>query len=175
MNPSFDFPNPDHITVGTVGDPGARTFYLQVGSAGSVVSFKLEKQQAAALGEYLGSVLADLPEPEVEPLPAPELVEPVASEWTVGGIGIAYDEDADRILLVVHEVVTLDEDDEGEAEPEPALFDEDDDASARIRITRPQVVALIARCTELVEAGRPLCPFCGRPNGPDGHFCPREN
>jgi uncharacterized repeat protein (TIGR03847 family) len=64
-----------------------------------------------------------------------------------------------------------------EDEPEPPLFDEDDgdDASARVRVTRPQVVALIQRCNELVEAGRPLCPFCGRPNGPDGHFCPREN
>jgi uncharacterized repeat protein (TIGR03847 family) len=175
VNPSFDFPSPDHITVGTVGEPGARTFYLQVGAAGSVVSFKLEKQQAAALGEYLASVLADLPEPEVEPLPAPALIEPVTPEWTVGGIGIAYDEDADRILLVVHEVITLDEDEEDE--PEPPLFDEDDgdDASARVRVTRPQVVALIQRCNELVEAGRPLCPFCGRPNGPDGHFCPREN
>lgn len=173
MQPSFEFPNPDHVTVGTVGEPGARTFYLQVGAAGSIASFKIEKQQAAALAEYLGSVMADLPAPEVEPLPAPELIEPVTSEWTVGGIGIAYDEDADRVLLVVHEVEAVDEGDPGaddlDAEPDDSV------AAARISVTRPQVVALIARCTELVEAGRPLCPFCGRPNGPDGHFCPREN
>jgi uncharacterized repeat protein (TIGR03847 family) len=174
VNPSFDFPAPDHVTVGTVGEPGARTFYLQVGAAGRVASFKLEKQQAAALAEYLASVLADLPEPEMAPLPAPELIEPVTSEWTIGGIGIAYDEDADRILLVVHEVVELDDGDDPEDtdeidEPDP------DGASARIRITRPQVASLIERCNELVAAGRPLCPFCGRPDGPDGHFCPREN
>jgi uncharacterized repeat protein (TIGR03847 family) len=177
MSPSFDFPNPDHVTVGTVGEPGARVFYLQVGAAGSVASFKLEKQQAAALAEYLGSVLADLPEPEVAPLPAPELVEPVTPEWTVGGIGIAYDEDADRVLLVVHEVVPDDDADETELgdELDPDVPQLDDGAAARIRITRPQVVALIDRCEELVAAGRPLCPFCGRPDGPDGHFCPREN
>lgn len=175
MNPSFEFPNPDHITVGTVGETGARTFYLQVGAVGSVASFKLEKQQAAALAEYLGSVLADLPEPEAAPLPAPELVEPVVSEWTVGGIGIAYDEDADRVLLVVHEVATIDVDDEDEDDDDFDPDGPDDEAAARIRITRPQVAALIARCQELVAAGRPLCPFCGRPNGPDGHFCPREN
>jgi uncharacterized repeat protein (TIGR03847 family) len=180
LNPSFDFPNPDHVTVGTVGEPGARVFYLQVGAAGSVASFKLEKQQAAALAEYLGSVLADLPEPEVAPLPAPDLIEPVTSEWTVGGIGIAYDEDADRVLLVVHEVEVVpdDDDDLSELGDDPDLDApqlDDDGAAARIRITRPQVAALIERCTELVAAGRPLCPFCGRPDGPDGHFCPREN
>ena len=185
MSPSFDFPNPDHITVGVVGEPGARVFYLQVGAAGSVASFKLEKQQAAALAEYLGSVLADLPEPEVAPLPAPDLVEPVTPEWTVGGIGIAYDEDADRVLLVVHEVEVMSEDEAGESEfgesefgddldPDTPQLD-DDGAAARIRITRPQVASLIERCEELVAAGRPLCPFCGRPDGPDGHFCPREN
>ena len=173
MQPSFEFPNPDHVTVGTVGEPGARTFYLQVGAAGSIASFKIEKQQAAALAEYLGSVMADLPAPEVEPLPAPELIEPVTSKWTVGGIGIAYDEDADRVLLVVHEVEAVDE---GDPEADDLDAEPDDSvAAARISVTRPQVVALIARCTELVEAGRPLCPFCGRPNGPDGHFCPREN
>ncbi len=177
MTPSFDFPNPDHVTVGTVGEPGARTFYLQVGAAGSIASFKLEKQQAGALAEYLDSVLADLPAPEVDPLPAPELVEPVTAEWTVGGIGIAYDEEADRVLLVVHEVETVELDRE---HPSSDSFgDEDDDvdegAAARIRITRPQVVALVERCRQLVAAGRPLCPFCGRPDGPDGHFCPREN
>lgn len=176
MSPSFDFPNPDHVTVGTVGGPGARTFYLQVGSAGSIASFKIEKQQADALAEYLDSVLADLPAPEIDPLPAPELVEPVTAEWAVGGIGIAYDEDADRVLVVVHEVETVEIDPDEVDDP----FDEDppgadDGAAARIRITRPQVAALIERCRELVAAGRPLCPFCGRPNGPDGHFCPREN
>ena len=171
MQPSFDFPNPDHITVGTVVEPGARTFYLQVGAAGSIASFKIEKQQAAALAEYLASVMADLPAPEVEPLPAPELIEPVTSEWAVGGIGIAYDEDTDRVLLVVHEVEVVDESDPDDVDAEP----DEDVAAARISVTRPQVASLIERCTELVAAGRPLCPFCGRPNGPEGHFCPREN
>src|SRR5690606_484017 len=166
MSPSFDFPNPDHVTVGTVGEPGGRTFYLQVGAAGSIASFKIEKQQASALAEYLDSVLADLPAPEVDPLPAPELVEPVTPEWTVGGIGIAYDEEADRVLVVVHEVETVDVDPDEPDDPFADDPDPDEGAAARIRVTRPQVAALIERCRELVAAGRPLCPFCGRPDGP---------
>ncbi|WP_195210549.1 DUF3090 family protein [Actinomarinicola tropica] len=182
MNPSFDFHTPDHLTVGTVGPQGRRTFYLQVGGAGRVASFKLEKQQVAALADYLQTVLADLPEPDAPPLPAPELVEPVAPEWTIGGIGIAYDESNDRVLLLVHEVevVDLDDEEDEDDELERALaaelgLDEPDGATARIQATRPQIAALVERARELVAAGRPLCPFCGLPDGPDGHMCPRAN
>lgn len=180
MTPSFDFPAPDHVTVGTVGPPGRRTFFLQAGHGGTIASFKLEKQQVEALADYLTSVLADLPAPSAPPMPAPELVEPAVPEWTIGGIGIAYDEDADRVLLVVHEVPAGDPDDveEGEEGEEPGL-DVDDgldtSATARLQLTRDQVAAFIERARELVAAGRPLCPFCGLPDGPDGHMCPRAN
>jgi hypothetical protein len=195
-----------------------------------LVSFKLEKQQVAALTEYLESVLADLPAP-TSPVPsAPELVEPVVAEWTVGGIGIAVDEGSDRILLVIHELVEvagssrsggpgdgadddeidqevaellaelaglaldLDGDDGSEGDDdgfdedgfeedrfeedrfEEDQFDEEGEASmARLRLTRDQVAAFVARAAELMEGGRPLCPFCGLPSDPTGHICPRAN
>lgn len=181
MSSSFHLPDPDHVAAGTIGPPGARVFYLQFGSDGALATFKLEKQQVAALAEYLSSVISDLAAPDVVP-PAPDLVEPVVPEWTVGGIGIAVDEEADRIILVVHELVpdpaddpfdqANDLDDDPFAEPD----DEAPDAAiARIRLTRSQVAAFIAQATDLVTAGRPLCPFCGLPDGPDGHICPRAN
>jgi len=124
------------------------------------VSLKMEKQQVLALAEHLDGMLADLP--PVDPPSAPELVEPVVATWTVGGLGVAFDEDADRIVLVVQELV----DDE---------VDEDDAASARLRLTRDQVASFIARARELVAAGRPPCRFCGLPLDPAGHACPRAN
>ena len=210
MTASFHLPEPAHFTVGTIGPPGQRTFYLQVADEGTLVAFKLEKQQVAALAEYLGGLLADLPAPDEPVVSAPELIEPVLAEWTVGGIGIAVDEASDRILLVVHELVPEDEaatdevaellaelvglgleddddaldeldelDEEFDVDDELDLddeFDEDSDASlARIRLTRGQVAAFIARAGELMLAGRPLCPFCGLPSDPTGHFCPRAN
>lgn len=198
MSASFHLPEPHHFTAGTIGPPGQRVFYLQAAGDGETVTFKLEKQQVLALAEYLGGLLADLPAPE-EPIPAaPELIEPVIPEWTVGGIGIAVDEASDRILLVVHELVPeaddtddevadllaelagLGEDDDVDDEDDDLdlddEFDEDGEASiARIRLTRSQVAAFIARARELIEAGRPLCPFCGLPSDPAGHFCPRAN
>lgn len=202
MSRSIHLPEPHHFTVGTVGPPGQRTFFLQAADEGALVSFKLEKQQVAALAEYLESVLADLPAPAA-PLPsAPELIEPVVAEWVVGGIGIAVDAGSDRILLVVHELLpepteesavdqvaellaeladlevedqSDDEDDELEDEFDEEFDDESDGSLARIRLTREQVAAFIERAGELMEAGRPLCPFCGLPSDPAGHFCPRAN
>ena len=114
MSRSFHLPDPLHFTTGTVGPPGQRVFYIQVGDGAELVSFKVEKQQVAALAEYLSGVLADLP-PLDEPLTAaPPLVEPVLPEWIVGGIGIAVDEDNDRILLVVHELIPATEGDDDE-------------------------------------------------------------
>ena len=181
FQPSFHFPEPDHFTVGTVGPPGKREFYLQAGTDGMAVSFKLEKQQVAALAEYLGNIMADLPAPEGTVQPAPPLIEPVVAEWVVGGIGIAVDEGADRILLVIHELVREEEpppdsDPFADLDDDDDEFDEDSDAAiARLRLTRNQVAMFIERAHELIASGRPLCPFCGLPDGPDGHFCPRAN
>lgn len=200
MSRSFHLTDPTHFTTGTVGTPGQRTFFLQADDGGEVVTFKVEKQQVAALAEYLAGVLADLPAVP-EPVPAaPELIEPAEHEWTVGSIGIAVDEDSDRIILVVHELDPDSEDDEQEGSDEVAdllaeltgldveddedddvddlddMFDEDSDAAiARLRLTRAQVAAFVVRAGELMSAGRPLCPFCGLPSDPEGHFCPRAN
>lgn len=172
---SYDLPSPDVVTAGTVGPPGQRVFYLQVRDAELVVTLRCEKQQVAALAEYLGGLLEDL-----EPAPfgvSPsdlELAEPVEELWTVGTIGVAYDEPADRIVVVFEEL--------GEAEDDTDEDDEDDDldplsasASVRIRLTRAQAAAFVGHGRELVAAGRAPCRFCGLPLDPDGHACPRMN
>jgi uncharacterized repeat protein (TIGR03847 family) len=173
MSTSFQFDTPDRFTTGTVGEPGHRVFYLQAAEHGAVATLRLEKQQVAALAEYLAGILADLPDAEDEPDDV-ELVEPVVAEWVVGSLAVAYEEAADRILLVAEElVVEPDEDDESDAPP--AVDPTEEPASARFRLTRDQVAAFIRRAAELVVSGRPLCPLCGRPIDPEGHACPRLN
>ena len=104
MSSSFRFDDPEAFTAGTVGEPGARTFFLQVVEAGQVVSLKCEKQQVAALAEYLAELLADLPpvSHEVAGIP-PALVEPVLAEWVAGSMGVAWDEDDERFVIVIDE------------------------------------------------------------------------
>jgi len=179
VSTSFDFEEPEHFTAGTVGGPGRRVFYVQAAQQGSVATLRLEKQQVAALAEYLAGILADLPDAEEE-LAGAELIEPAIEEWVVGALAVAYEEATDRILLVAEELLVVPDDQLGEGQtPEEmaaAMAEAGlDSASARFRLSRSQVAAFIARAAELVVSGRPICPLCGRPIDPDGHACPRLN
>ncbi len=172
MSTSFEFLEPDHFTAGTIGEPGRRVFYLQARQDAHVVSLRLEKQQVAALGEYLAGILADLP--DAEPLPVSlELIEPIVAEWVIGSLAVAYEEADDRILLVAEELIVVDEDEAEEIATDPSSLPEG--ASARFRLSRSQVLAFIRTAAELVTSGRPLCRLCGKPMDPDGHACPRLN
>jgi uncharacterized repeat protein (TIGR03847 family) len=156
---SFELFDVDRLTVGTVGPPGKRVFLLQARSGGQLVTLKIEKQQVAALSEYLAQILSDLPSPGDLPTDL-DLDEPAEPDWIIGALGVTYDETTDRILLVAEEAVAED-DTEGEV--------------ARLAATREQVAALAIRGVSLVEAGRPPCPLCGFPLDPAGHVCPRSN
>jgi uncharacterized repeat protein (TIGR03847 family) len=161
MSSSFDLQNVERITVGTVGPPGQRVFYLQARQGSELVTLKVEKSQVAALCTYLGELLQDLPRPGDLPGDL-DLEEPAIPEWTVGSLGITYSEETDRFLLVAEELVAEEETD-------------DDAGAVRFVVTREQMAALAIRGTQLVEAGRPPCPLCGYPLDPKGHTCPRTN
>jgi uncharacterized repeat protein (TIGR03847 family) len=179
VSTAFDFAEPDHVTAGAVGPPGQRVFYLQARQAGEVVSLRLEKQQVAALCDYLAGILADLA-PVAEELPTElDLIEPVLAEWVVGALAVAYEEADDRIVLVAEELVP-EADDEDEDEDDPASFASDDDddelpSTARFRMSRAQVLAMVRHAAAVVTAGREVCQICGRPMDPEGHLCPRNN
>lgn len=176
---SFDLPSPDVVTAGTVGPPGQRVFYVQVRDGALVVTLRCEKQQVAALAEYLAGLLEDLEPAPVGPSPDElGLTEPVEAAWTVGTIGVAYDEPGDRIVVLFEELAEVEDpdspdgpDDVEEDPLEPVSLG----ASLRVRLTREQAAGFVGRGRELVAAGRPPCRFCGLPLDPDGHACPRMN
>ena len=177
MSTAFDFGEPDHVTAGAIGEPGQRVFYLQARQAGEVVSLRLEKQQVAALCDYLAGILADLA-PVTEELPSDlDLIEPVLAEWVVGALAVAYEEVDDRIVLVAEELVLEPEEGEGDDDTDdgPDLFDDDVPSTARFRMTRAQVLAMVRHAATVVTAGRATCRICGRPMDPAGHLCPRNN
>lgn len=167
MSTSFDLPSPDVFTAGAIGEPGRRVFYIQVREDELTVSLRCEKQQVAALAEYLDGLLDDL---DPAPFSVAEadltLAEPVQPIWTVGSIGVAYDEPRDRVVVVLEEITEVDDDLDAPTE---------DGASVRVRLSRGQVSAFIAHSRDLVASGRPPCRFCGLPVDADGHPCPRMN
>jgi uncharacterized repeat protein (TIGR03847 family) len=173
VSTSFQLDGPDHFTAGAVGPPGQRVFYLQAREENTLVTLKCEKEQVAALGEYLGGLLARLPGGTTSAGDKRELLQPLEAAWPVGSLGVGYDGDRDRIVVIANERVEEEEDEETEeteetkAGPEPA--------SARFAITRAQAAAFVERARVLQRAGRPTCPMCGEPKDPAGHACPRSN
>lgn len=163
---SWDLPDVDRFTAGTIGPAGARVFYLQAVAGSEVVTLRLEKQQVAAMAQYLAELLADLTPPDGEEIPSElELVEPVEEAWIVGQIRVLFDADRDRMIVQADEIEIVDEDEQ------PVTGG----GVARVALTRPQVQAFIVRAAQLVTSGRPTCQLCSRPIDPDGHTCLKTN
>lgn len=161
----FDFNPADHFTVSAIGEPGKRTFYLQAGRGIEFVSLICEKEQMGALSEGLLGLLDQIAEAFDRPTDEPDqeidfdLIEPVIPVWRVAQMGVGYDEDDDRIIVVVQEMV--------EAGETPDI--------GRFTIGREHARAFAEHALEVLSAGRPSCPFCGQPLDPSGHFCPKSN
>jgi uncharacterized repeat protein (TIGR03847 family) len=170
MSVYYDFDEVDAFTVGAVGEPGSRVFFLQARRGAVRVTVKCEKQQAQAIAQYLRRVLTDLPEPTDKPIAgAMELTPPVDAVFVLGPVGLGYDRASDRVLVQLEEVVELDE--EGEPVEDPEV----DRGHLRVFLTRSQASAFCEHADAVVSAGRPACRWCALPINPDGHICPRMN
>lgn len=154
-----------HLTVGTIGPPGKRVFYLQGSKGTDLITVTIEKQQAAMLASSLETLLEELSEKtsQEEERDAVwvdmRLREPLESLFRVGNMGLGYNEEIGRIVVVAYELV------EEEEEPNAVSF----------WMNRAQAGALIKHARDVVQAGRPICGNCGQPIDPDGHFCPNRN
>jgi uncharacterized repeat protein (TIGR03847 family) len=178
------FDPPERFVAGTVGPPGSRTFFLQARSGARVVSVSLEKQQVAALAErvdeLLDEVMASDTATAVVPAVAPlgledsqPLEQPIEEEFRAGTMTLSWDPDDQRIVIEVFPfteaaVVTPDQVDQDFEEPEP-------EEVFLVRIDAGHARAFVKRAAQVLDAGRPSCPFCGGPIDPDGHLCVRAN
>lgn len=149
---------PDAFSVAAVGPVGERVFLLHCRQGGDSLTLKVEKQQVAVMASYLARIVRELGRPGHLP-DLQDFDVDREPDWVVGTIGVSYDEEADRLVIVVEE----------------AAAEEDEGLMARVALTREQAAAFAIRATQIVEAGRPPCPLCGLPLDPSGHDCPRTN
>lgn len=162
LDRSFDLPDVDSFAAGTVGPAGERVFFLQAIAGTQVVTLKVEKQQVAALADYLANMLVDLPEPTPDTIPGrTALSTPLDPDWAVASMGVAYVESRDRIALWAEQLVRED--------------DGSTPATGRFQLTRGQVRAFVTHAGELINSGRPPCPYCGAPLNGGGTWCPCWN
>ena len=68
MSDFYEFDETDAFTTGALGQPGQRTFVIQVRADSSRFTMKCEKQQVAALSQYIRQLLADAPEVRERPM-----------------------------------------------------------------------------------------------------------
>jgi uncharacterized repeat protein (TIGR03847 family) len=159
-----------HITTDAIGKPGSRVFYLQATQAEQVVTLLIEKVQIQSLAVGVEQFLAELSQkypdlPDASPDYGEEemrITPPVDPLFRVGELGLGYDNDRDLVVLVAREVTA-----EG--------TDAEEMGVVRLWCTRSQVRALCHWGVEVVNRGRPICPQCGEPMDPAGHFCPKKN
>jgi uncharacterized repeat protein (TIGR03847 family) len=173
-----EFAWPDRVVIGTVGVPGARTFYLQVRTGKQMVSIALEKQQSAQLAEKIDEILDQLITLEGNPFSVPtgtpiELVdndqlEAVEEQFRTGAMTLGWDPTTAQVVIEAYPITDVDADDNdasleenGAEVPEMLL----------VRMPVGTARAFAKRTREVVGAGRPACPLCGYPVDADGHVC----
>jgi uncharacterized repeat protein (TIGR03847 family) len=172
------FEEPERFTVGTVGLPGERTFFIQVKDQLRMISVSLEKAQVQALAERLLYMLKEIRQSDptivVERLQRDDLPldSPIEEEFRVGIIGLAFD--ASRTLIQIDlQAVSENE------STNPEFIDVDDLSNdkdiLRVLIPPSEAERFSKRSLTVVSAGRAPCPFCGGPIDPGGHLCPRAN
>ena len=170
MSEDYDFDAPDHCTVGVLGEVGHRLFLFYCRQGLVETTVKVEKQQMAVLASYLGRIVKELGRPGHLPEDL-EFSGTEEFEWVVGTIGVSYDEELDRIVVVLEEMGAGADEDDDEVEDDEA----DGGHVLRVALSREQAAAFAIHATRLVEAGRPPCPLCALPLDPAGHDCPRTN
>ncbi|MBX6370816.1 MAG: DUF3090 domain-containing protein [Acidothermus sp.] len=177
----FNYETPDRVVIGAVGEPGRRTFFLQVREADRLTSVVLEKAQVAVLAERLDAMLDEVVRvsggtasvPAVAPSDLDDdrpLDEPLIEEFRVGALGLGWDPETEQVVIEAQAL--------GGGEAEEVLV-EDDDAEGppllRVRMSGAVARAFAKRALKVVAAGRPACEFCGEPIDPEGHICARAN
>jgi uncharacterized repeat protein (TIGR03847 family) len=172
-----EFDPPERFVAGTVGEPGARTFFLQARTGPRLVSVALEKEQVAVLAERIDELLDEVmsssgPElliPAVAPVGLEDsgpLEQPIDEQFRAGTMTLSWDPSIMRVVIEVFPLTETAEEDEVEPEPEEVLT---------VRLEAGPARAFVQRASLVIEAGRPDCPFCGNPIDPEGHLCVRAN
>lgn len=165
----YDFKSVTRLEAEALGQPGQRTFRLIAASdRGETAVLWIEKEQLQALGEAIDRLLAQVgprrtrrldagPQP---PRPVAALLDPPTVEFKIGQLGLGYDVEENRCLLIAHDIEELSE---GSS---PVL---------RCLISQGQFRHLSEQIASIMASGRPLCPMCGLPLSDSPHFCPPSN
>lgn len=162
----IDFGIVDAVDAEAIGEPGQRTFRLRARSGTNYAALWMEKEQLATLGRAISQVLSERSrhrgDPAGQPADLGSFITHPDVDMQVVRLGLDFDVDADRLVLL--------------ADDQPGL-ERGDTPTFRMEVERGDALHLVRTIGEVVSAGRPLCPLCGRAIQETGqpHFCPGSN
>ena len=154
----------------TFGQPGRRTFRLDLHSGSAFCSLWLEKEQLFQLGVYLRDYVASLSAEERARESAPQ--EPgwpggeTTLDFKAGQMFLSHDKETNSFYMQAHE---------REREEEQEESSREEAESVSFWMTMTQASELAEESLRICAAGRPACFLCGQPINPEGHVCPRAN
>jgi len=159
-----------HILADAIGPPGQRVFYIQAWEGTRNITLIIEKFQLQTLAIGVEQFLSEIAKryPGLSEASAEYVEEkmhihpPVDPLFRVGELGLGYDPQDDLVVLIAQEMIAEDQ------KPEEASV-------VRFWCTRSQLRAMCHWGIEIAARGRPICPQCGEPMDPEGHFCPKKN
>lgn len=159
-----DFGHAQLVEAEAIGEPGKRVFRLRIMSGSQTASLKMEKEQLVALTIGIRKLLEQTDESETaEPAPDPaakEFPQEAQLDFTIGRLGIGYEEESHMVVIFAYKV----EDAEEDATP-----------AFSCQISRGQGRVFAEHAEQVVSGGRPICVLCGTSIDPDGHKCLRRN
>ena len=151
---NYVFSSPERVMVGTRGEVGARLFLLQAREGRRLVVVKCEKQQLAALAQWLAVAINEMGRPGHLPEDL-DLEAEYEADLVMGDVSLAVDAEARHVDVVIDGA--------------------DDEDQLILTLSAEWASALAIAIVRLIEAGRPPCPLCGGPLDARGHDCPRTN
>ncbi|GAB4398002.1 MAG: DUF3090 domain-containing protein [Anaerolineales bacterium] len=166
----IDFNPVDHITADAIGQPGQRVFYIQAWQGARSLTLIVEKFQlqtlAVAIEQFMAEIAQKLPQLAEASADYAEdkmrIHPPVDPLFRIGEIGLGYDTELDLMVLVAAEAL-------------PEGSPDDERQVVRFWCSREQIRRMGRWGIDVVNRGRPICPQCGEPMDPAGHFCPKKN
>jgi uncharacterized repeat protein (TIGR03847 family) len=170
MTEEIDLQPVTHITADAIGQPGKRVFYIQAWQGQRTITLVVEKIQLQSLAVGYEQFLAEVQQrfPGLSEASADydntkmRINPPVDPLFRAGELGLGYDTEEDLVVLVVRELL-------GENQLQ------EDGRTVRFWCTRSQMLAMCRWGMDVAARGRPMCPQCGEPMDPEGHFCPKKN
>lgn len=149
------------LAAESFGEPGSRTFRLRAGTESGEISIWLEKEQLVALGGAVEQILERVGEGQGEtprPVTKPASITGEVSAHA-GSLSLGFDTTQNAFVFEATDLwdATL--------EVQRVLY----------LASRQQLAEIETQIDTIIAGGRPRCSMCGRPLGPEPHFCPPSN